>query len=90
MSLAARLKMFEQAACDNAVGMRPGSAVTKGRPTWGAARGPSLADQIKQVRAPVWRRALCIAALSVCPSAGRRALPGEWEAAETPRRACRI
>jgi hypothetical protein len=53
MSLAARLKMFEQAASDNAAGMRPGSAATKARPTWGAARGPSLADQIKQVRAPV-------------------------------------
>ena len=49
MSLAARLKMFEQAASDNGAGMRPGSAAPK-RPTWGAARGPSLAEQIKKVR----------------------------------------
>lgn len=48
MSLADRLKMFEKAASDTAGTGRPGGAPAK-RPVWGAARGPSLAEQIQKV-----------------------------------------
>ena len=48
MSLADRLKMFEKAASDAAGPGHAGAAPAK-RPVWGAARGPSLAEQIKKV-----------------------------------------
>ena len=51
MSLSDRLKMFETAASENGAGRGgPGSGGTPAkRPTWGASRGPSLAENIKKV-----------------------------------------
>jgi len=67
MSLAARLKMFEQAATDNGASARPGSAAAPAkRPTWGASRGPSLAEQIKKVRAAFLCITLCCVHVHPC------------------------
>ena len=54
MTIADRLKMFEQAAASNTTASRPTTAAK----SWGAARGPSIAEQIKKVRVPLCSVAL--------------------------------
>lgn len=79
MSLAARLKMFEQAATDNGAAGRPGSAAAPAkRPTWGASRGPSLAEQIKKVRRCT---ALYLALFACVPAWYANGVPGNDVAA---------
>ena len=56
MTIADRLKMFEQAAASNTTASRPTTA--GGAKSWGAARGPSIAEQIKKVRVPMCSVAL--------------------------------